>query len=421
MPQELNQAIENLNKGFEDFKAANDLRLKELEERGAEDPVQAEKVDKINADLTALGKTIKDLETKMNRPRVSAGADDPVAEEKAAHKAAFEDWVRDPANLEKRAAADRAHKAIHDRRKELGIKAVDTQTGAAGGSAVPEDLAMEVYSQLREVSSMRADCKVITVGTPDVKRLITINGSDGGYVGETDARPESGTPTLHEVALTFGTIYAYPKATEESLQDMFFDVEDWLKTDFVNSFDETEGEAFVSGNGTNKPTGFLAGTPVATGDASRAAGVLQFFASGVADDFPATNPGDYLLTILYGLQKKYRKNAKWRTNSSTLGDIRKWKDGNGNYLWQPSFQAGQPSQLLGYDLSEDEAMPDIAANAFPIAFGDWMQGYLIADIMDFRLTRDEITTPGYVKFYGRRRHGGKVLDSNAIKLGKMAV
>jgi HK97 family phage major capsid protein len=266
----------------------------------------------------------------------------------------------------------------------------------------------------------------VTVGTKDYKELVNRRGTAYGWAGETDTRSETGTPTLAEIAPTFGTLYAYPKATEESLQDMFFDVESWLSGEIVEAFAAGEENAIVLGNGTNKPTGFLAGTPVSTDDSSRAFGVLQYIATGVAANWKVWAAGtasqlDTFNQTIYSLKKGYRANARWLMNKAIAGDVMLFKDGDSNYMWQQSVLEGQPDRLLGYAVSESEEMPDKAANAFSVAFGDFKAGYTLADLAGIRITRDDITTPGYVKWYARRRLGGKIRKSEAIKLIKFAV
>lgn len=167
-----------------------------------------------------------------------------------------------------------------------------------------------------------------------------------------------------------------------------------------------------------KPTGFLTGTPVSTADSSRAFGVLQYVASGQAAAMPTSL--DTLYDVVYALRARYRNNARWLTSKLVLASMRKYKDADNNYLWQPSLIVGQPSTFMGYAVNEAEDMPAVAANAFPVAFGDFREGYLIADRVGMRITRDEITTPGFVKFYVRKRVGGKIRNSEAIKLLKIA-
>jgi HK97 family phage major capsid protein len=238
-------------------------------------------------------------------------------------------------------------------------------------------------------------------------------------VGETGTRSQTDTPNLAEVAPTFGMASAKPQASEESLDDLFFDVEAWLIESASEAMAQGEGAAFVSGNGTNKPTGFLAGpTPVTTVDASRAFGTLQYIASGQAAALPTSI--DVFYDLVYSLRARYRTNAQWLTNKLVLAALRKYKDSTGQYLWQPALTAGQPSTFLGYGITEAEDTPAVAANAFPLAFGDFKEGYLIADRVGTRITRDEITTPGFVKFYVRKRVGGKLRNTQAIKLLKIA-
>jgi hypothetical protein len=175
----------------------------------------------------------------------------------------------------------------------------------------------------------------------------------------------------------------------------------------------------IGGNGNKKPTGFLAGpTPVATADATRAFGTLQFFASGEAAALPS-NP-DVFIDMVYGVRARYRNNARWLTSKLVMAAMRKYKDSTGQYLWQPALTAGQPATFVNYGITEAEDMPAVAANSFPLAFGDFREGYLIADRVGMRMTRDEITQPGFVKFYLRKRVGGILRNTQAIKLLKIA-
>jgi HK97 family phage major capsid protein len=238
-------------------------------------------------------------------------------------------------------------------------------------------------------------------------------------MGETDARNQTNTPNLAEIIPTFGMASAKPQATEESLDDLFFNIEAWLIESAVEAIATGEGAAFIGGNGTKKPTGFLAGpAPVATADATRAFGTLQYFASGQAAALPS-NP-DVFTDMVYGVRARYRSNARWLTAKLVMAAMRKYKDSTGQYLWQPALTAGQPATFLGYGITEAEDMPAVAANSFPLAFGDFAQGYLIADRVGMRMTRDEITTPGFVKFYVRKRVGGILRNTQAIKLLKVA-
>jgi HK97 family phage major capsid protein len=177
----------------------------------------------------------------------------------------------------------------------------------------------------------------------------------------------------------------------------------------------------VSGNGANRPTGFLTADKVLTADGTRGFGDIQYFQTGNATGFAATNPGDVLFDAVYGLKPAHRAQAQWAMSRNTLSQLRKFKaDTDEQYLWQPGLQLGQPGTLLGYPVLEAEAMPDVGGDEFPIAFADWRRAYMLVDLVGMRMTVDDnITTPGAVKWYIRRRLGGKLYNDDAIKLIKV--
>jgi HK97 family phage major capsid protein len=290
-----------------------------------------------------------------------------------------------------------------------------TSTGSAGGFALPEIIERQIARLSVDISPIRQLATVRTVGSSDYKELFDINGAAFEWVGEAGTRSQTNTPDLAEVAPTMGTASARPRASEESLDDLFFDVENWLITSAAEAMAQGEGAAFVNGNGTNRPTGFLQGsTPVVTTDASRAFGTLQFTPSGQAAALPTS--ADIFYDMVYALRARYRSNATWVTSKLVLAALRKYKDTTSQYLWQAGISAGQPSTFMGFPVVEAEDMPAVAANAFSVAFGDFREGYLIADRVGMRITRDEITVPGFVQFYIRKRVGGRIRNSQAIKL-----
>jgi HK97 family phage major capsid protein len=245
---------------------------------------------------------------------------------------------------------------------------------------------------------------------------VNTRGAAAGWVGETDARTETATSKLREVVPTMGELYAYPHATEWALDDVFFDVGAWLAEEAAQAFAVLEGAAVLTGDGTSKPTGMLNTTPVETPDHDsplRAAAAYEFMKTGSTSAITA----DQLVDLFYRLNAAYRPNATWIMNSATAGYIRKLKDEvTGTYLWQPSLIAGQPEMLLGRPVETWEQMDSIGSNNFPVAFGDFRRGYLLADRVGLRITVDaSITTPGMTKFFIRRREGGQVLNNDAIK------
>lgn len=410
-------AIEKIGVAFEEYKATNDQRLDAIKDGNSTAEIE-QKLAKIDADISQLEdikQKLEKVETKISRPGLLEGKQqDGESREQMEYRSAFFDWVRSPTDSE------RQQKAAHAYGKVLETKAtqVVTSTGSAGGFALPEIVEQQIARLSVDISPIRQIATVRMVGSPDYKELFDINGAGFEWVGEADTRSQTDTPDLAEVAPTFGMASAKPQASEESLDDLFFDVENWLIESAAEAIAEGEGAAFVSGNGTKKPTGILAGTPVSTTDASRAFGTLQYVAGGQAAALPTSL--DKFYDMVYALRARYRNNANWVTSKLVMADLRKYKDGNNQYLWQPSIIAGQPSTFIGYPVAEAEDMPAVAANAFPVAFGDFREGYLIADRVGMRVTRDEITTPGFVKFYVRKRVGGILRNTQAIKLLKIA-
>ena len=430
------EAIVKINEAFEEFKRTNDKRLEELKKGGATGDLDA-KLAKLETDIAALGEQksrLEKLEKRVARPGALTGNDreERETQEELQHRAAFTAWLRAPGDVDRRAALQRAErelrkaqrntelsKALDEDDREQRATATTTSTGSAGGFALPEVLERNIARLSVDISDMRSICTVRTVGSTDYKELFDVNGAAFEWLGETDTRNQTNTSDLAEVAPTFGMASAKPQATEESLDDLFFNVEDWLTMSAAEAIAQGEGAAFVSGNGTKKPTGLLAGpAPVTTTDASRAFGTLQYVASGQAAAMPTS--ADIFYDLIYSLRARYRNNARWVTSKLVLAAMRKYKDSQNQYLWQPALTAGQPATFMGYGITEAEDMPAVAANAFPLAFGDFREGYLIADRVGMRITRDEITTPGFVKFYVRKRVGGKLRNTQAIKLLKIA-
>jgi HK97 family phage major capsid protein len=183
-------------------------------------------------------------------------------------------------------------------------------------------------------------------------------------------------------------------------------------------FAEQEGAAFINGDGSAKPTGFLNYTTAA--DASWAWGKIGYIASGADGAFASSDPSDALINLAYAPKQGYRANGTWVMNRKTEAAIRKFKDGDDNYIWQPGTAIGQPASLLGYPVAEAEDMPDIASNAYSIAFGDFARGYLIVDRVGINVLRDPFSAKPYVLFYTTKRVGGGVQNFEAIKLMKFA-
>ena len=303
--------------------------------------------------------------------------------------------------------------------REAELKSVSGAVLADGGYAVPREIDALIAAQLKLISPIRAIAQVVQTGTAGYRKLVTSGGSASGWVSEVASRPETTTPKFNEIAPPMGELYANPAASQAMLDDADFDLESWLASEIAMEFARAEGAAFVNGTGTNQPKGFLGAATATTTDATRPFGTLQFLASGNASGFDAS-PELKLIDLVHALKSGHRQGAVFVMNSKTLATVRKFKAADGTFLWQPGILDGAPARLLGYPVIEAEDMPDIAAGVFPIAFGNFKAGYLIAERKATTILRDPFTNKPFVNFYATRRVGGQVLDSDAIKLLKIS-
>jgi HK97 family phage major capsid protein len=305
----------------------------------------------------------------------------------------------------------------HGRTGEL--KSLTQGVPAEGGYAVPQQIDALIANQLKQLSPIRAVAQVVQVGSSGYRKLIATGGTASGWVSETAARPETATPNFAEIAPPSGELYANPSASQAMLDDAVFDLETWLAGEIAAEFARAEGAAFIGGSGADQPLGFLSSPTSASGDATRTFGTLQFLASGHAGGFDA-EPELKLIDLVHSLKSGHRQGAVFVMNSATLAEVRKFRAADGSFIWQPGLVESQPDRLLGYPVIEAEDMPDVAADAFPIAFGNFAAGYLIAERTATRILRDPYTNKPFVSFYATKRIGGQVLDSDAIKLLKIS-
>ena len=300
------------------------------------------------------------------------------------------------------------------------LKSVSGAVLGDGGYAVPREIDAVISATLLKLSPIRGIAQIVQVGSAGYRKLITTGGTASGWVSETAARPMTNTPTFVEIVPPSGDLYANPAASQAMLDDAAFNLEAWLGNEISMEFARAEGAAFINGSGTNQPRGFLGAPTSLLTDATRPFGTVQHAVSGNAATL-GTNPELKLIDLVHSLKAAHRQGATWVMNSSTLAEVRKLKASDGSFLWQPGIAEGQPDRLIGYPVVEAGDMPDIAANAFPIAFGNFRAGYLIAERSATSILRDPFTNKPFVHFYAVKRIGGQVLDSEAIKLLKISV
>jgi HK97 family phage major capsid protein len=396
--RELKDAFEDFMNAFDAFKQANDERLNELEKR-AVDTVTEDKVNRINQALDEQKKAIDEIALAAQRPILASTPTGDTRE----HKSAFERYVRkgDVSGLDR-----------------FEVKALSTQSDPDGGYLVPRETEIAIDRVLAKASPIRAIATVRNIGAASYRKPVTATGAESGWVGESATRAETTAPQLSVIEFPTMELYAMPSATQALLDDAHVNVEEWLASEVQIVFAEQEGDAFINGDGVNKPRGLLTYTTVA--DASWSWGNIGYVASGASGAFAASDPSDALLDLAYAPKQGYRAGAHWVMNRKTEAAIRKLKDGQGNYIWAPGAAAGDPATLFGYPVAEAEDMPDIAANSLSIAFGDFARGYLVVDRVGVRVLRDPYSAKPFVLFYTTKRVGGGVQNFEAIKLMKFA-
>ena len=298
-------------------------------------------------------------------------------------------------------------------------KALSTAVSADGGFLVDPQTAAQITSVLRGASSIRAIASVVQVESTAYDVLVDQTDIGAGWADESTATSETGTPLIDRISIPLHELSALPKASQRLLDDSAFDVEGWLAGRIADKFSRAESLAFISGDGIDKPTGFLTHTTVAEG--SWTWGNLGYVATGAAGDFAAVDQADAIVDLVYALNAQYRANASFVMNSKTAGAVRKMKDVDGRFLWSDGLAAGEPARLMGYPVLIAEDMPDIAADAMAMAFGDFGAGYTVAERPDLRILRDPFSAKPHVLFYATKRVGGDVSDFAAIKLLKFAV
>ena len=402
---------------YECLEKGNEVRAKELDqqlERIGEDIIKAEKARKdVERKWTVMQERVEMLEAMNDRPGktlAEKAKDDYKDKFFAALRGKFKEG-------DLNSEMSRAYRKMQE------TKTVQIGDAALGGHGVPEDVSRQIEDLMLRSSDILQVLNLKTVGTSDYKELVSINSTTSAWAAELGTRSQQTDPNLRQVAPTMGELYTYLFASNEAIEDVFFDIENWFITTAAESAAKALDLAVWSGDGSSKPTGMINGAPVSTADTAsplRAAAVYQYIPTDSAS--PQALGGDDLLDLVYALNRSYRRSAQFGCNQNTQAAIRKLKDGNNQYLWQPSYQMGQPDMLLGYPVFTYEDMADpTTADGIYCGFGDWNRAYTLITRRGLAVTTDDnITTPGTVKFYIRQRFGGIPANNDALKFLKLA-
>lgn len=356
------QAVEELRSGYTEFRTNQEASL-----------------DELRAQIT-------DLETRMNRP---GGGGAPGNDEISLERRAFTNFLR-----------------LGDNRMDPEeVRALIVGDDTKGGYLAPAEFQTEVIRGILEISPIRQAVRVGSTGAGSVILPKLTGRPTASWVGEDEERPET-TMTYGQIEIPVHELACYIDVSLRLLEDSAINVESEISSELSQEFALKENAAFSDGDGAKKPLGI-----------QQVAGIAEVV-NGHATN---VNP-DKLIALMYSLPPQYRNSGSWLMNGTTLGVIRTLKDGNGNYLWQPSYQIGQPSTLLGRPVIEDPEMPDIANGAYPIMYGDFNKAYRIYDRVGMSVLRDPYTqaTKGMVRFHARRRVGGGPVLTEALRKLKMA-
>lgn len=435
----INDAVSAGNKAFEEFKAKNDERLKEMEAKGFDDVVRRDELDKINKSIEEAQAANEKFAARLKRQALYGGGGGKETADEREEKS-FKWWAgmqglkgrrvtRDDFDEEAQTAAAEYKKAFAAFMSHKGddklmtadqMKALSVGSDPDGGFVVDADTSGRIVGRIFETSPMRQYANVQTIGTDGLEGLHDADEASFGWVGETGARTATNTPQLDKWRIPVHEMYAKPAATQKLLDDASINMEAWLQDKVTDKFARAENEAFITGNGVDRPRGLMTYPDYAVAGTFEI-GAIEQFNTGVSGGFAADpDGGDILLDALYGLKMQYRNNATWFMNRTTTAEVRKLKDSQGAYIWQPGIAAGQPSMLFGYPVATFEDMADIAANSLSIAVGDMREAYQIVDRMGVRVLRDPYSNKPFVEFYSTKRTGGDAVNFDAVKIVKFA-
>lgn len=400
MEDQVKTAVDAMATAFEEFKSVNDARLAEIESKGSADPITEEKLAKIESDLDrfegvnqklvaaeakseAMAQQLANVETLLKRP-----ANHMDVKEVDVHVKAWETWLR---------KGDEGLDAVEK-------KALTVGTAATAGNLAPEEYINEIIKIIEEISPVRSVARVRQTTNKEIEVPQKTANFAAAWTAETGSRSETTGYTTSLNTIPTHELYALVDISSQLLEDSAFDMEAEMNMEFAEQFAKAEGAAFLSGNGTNKPTGITNGSVVASTAAAAAAAIAT----------------DDLINLMHDIKSPYMQNGTFMFNRQTLGEIRKLKDTAGQYIFQTGFsgQSGVPNTILGSPYVEAPDVADIAADAKSVVYGDFRRGYMIVDRLALQVLRDPFSqaASGNVRYIARRRVGGEVVLAEAMRV-----
>lgn len=431
MANEIFQKLEEIGGVVAEHQKTNDERLEKIEKgqqsRAKELDVTVDKLNQKLDSAYAELKSLKDAKAK-DEARIEileALADRPkgTPEERLDSKE-VQTWGKFlRSGLQDMGLANEL-KQIREQKMAILTKTDSVQSGSAllGQNAVPAVISATIEKLMLATSDILPAVNLVTNGTVNWNELVTIPGAAAAWSSETGSRSQSGSPNLRKVTPTNGELYAFPRASNWSLEDLIFDVVAWLQEDVADNMGIAVSTAIWGGSGSSQPTGMTHSAPTSGDDSAspkRAAAVFEYLATA---DSPITTAitADNLIDLQFLLRRAYQSNAQWALNSVTMGAVRKLKDSYGQYLWQPNFQAGTPLTILGKPVLIWEDVDSQGANKLPVVYGDFRRAYTLTKIGGMTMIRDQVTVPGFTNFLVAQRYGGIPRNNDAAKFLKQS-
>lgn len=411
------EGLKEFMQAYEAHNAKNDARLASMEKKLADPIAEAElkkidsfldKYEDLNQRITDIGKKaeqVKEIDERFDEletmlKRSGRGNDDE-------QKSRVTDWARGVVNAITMGVANlpEEQKSVIEA-VNAEYKALNIGTDTAGGYLAPTEMVREMLKDLVEVSDARSIVRLRTSGAKSVEIPKRTSVTSARRVHETGTKTETGDPAFGMLEMPLPESYAMIHITNQMLEDSGWDMEAEIQEEAREQFAVQEGREFISGTGKGEMEGILTNADISENVSGSAATIAD--ADGQANG---------LLTMKYALKTAYARNAMWLMRRTTIGDVRKLKDNNKNYIWQPGIAQGQPNTIDGDPYKEMPDMPAVGAGAYPIAYGDFRRGYTIIDRIAMEMLRDIYTqaTAGQVRFIFRRRFGGGVQLAEAIR------
>jgi HK97 family phage major capsid protein len=384
---ELAKRVNEMGATWHQYKQVNDRRLKDVENKKPEDPLDMQSLNKLEDSLTKQKDRLNKLEAAIARPEIANDNE----KENSEYKQAFSQYIRKGVTSDTMATKS----------------SLSAGSNEDGGYLVTNHMSKNIFSQLSEISPVRQLASTQMIATEAYEMIEEIGGAEANWTTETGARTTTKAPKIQKREIPVHEMYAQPKASQRLIDDSFINIENWLSDKLVESFSKMENHAFLHGNGRGKPLGLLC---------EEADGGFERVKSGIDGALNA----DSLMDLYFKLGAFYIPKAAFIMHRTTLQAIRMLKDNNGQYIWNPSLSQGVDDTILGAPVKECLHMPIAAKSAQTVIVGDFQSAYIVVDRGPIKVLRDPFTEKPYIKFYATRRVGGSVLDDNAAKILTLA-